>query len=151
QAGDAGLKLLEAAEHADKGNWKDAAKSLLEAGKAAPDLVAKAAAKLADKVTDPTMKALLKNGDFVRALATSDTSAQALDHFLNGRYGEGLKALAGNKEAPGAAIDTLVKTNKPFADALKALGIKPETLKKNLDAAPDLVDAALKAKAGDWK
>jgi hypothetical protein len=41
--------------------------------------VAKAAAKLADSphIKDPTLKALLKNGDFIRSLATSDSSAQA--------------------------------------------------------------------------
>src|SRR5256885_9942492 len=92
QAGDAGPKLLEAAEHAGKGEYKDAVRSLLAAGKAAPDLVAKAADKLADHFTDPTIKALLKNGDFVKALATSESSAKALDHFLEGNWGEGLKA-----------------------------------------------------------
>jgi hypothetical protein len=149
QAGDAGLKLLEAAEHAGKGNYKDAARSLLAAGRAAPDLVAKAASKLADKFSDPTVKALLKNGDFVKALATSDTSAQALDHFMNGNFGEGLKALAGNEKALGAAVDTLYATNPAFKKGLDALGVKPETLKQNLAAAPDLVDAAMKASRGD--
>lgn len=146
QAGDAGLKLLEAAEHAGNGRWKDAARSLLAAGKAAPDLVAKAAAKLADspQITDPTLKALLKNGDFIKSLATSDSSAQALDHFLEGRWGEGLKALSTNKEALGHAVDALYANNTQFKKALDALGVKPETLKKNLDAAPHLVDAAMK-------
>ena len=146
QAGDAGLKLLEAAEHAGSGRWKDAARSLLAAGKAAPDLVAKAAAKLADspQITDPSIKALLKNGDFIKSLATDESSAKALDHFLEGRWGEGLKALSTNKDALGHAVDTLYATNKDFKKALDALGVKPETLKKNLDAVPHLVDAALK-------
>jgi len=146
QAGEAGLKLLEAAEHAGSGRWKDAARSLLAAGKAAPDLVAKAAANLADspQITDPSVKALLKNGDFIKSLATSDSSAQALDHFLEGRWGEGLKALSTNKEALGHAVDTLYKANPQFKKALDALGVSPDTLKKNLDAAPHLVDAAMK-------
>ncbi len=140
--------LVAAGIAANKGDFKAAIGHLADAAVKAPEVVTDIITTAAKKLPEGPAKALLSDRAFVEKLVSNPETAAAIKDFADGKVGDGLKKLAGNEEAAKAAVDALAKDPK-FKSAMEKLGLTPESIKKGVDALPDLVDAISAAGAGD--
>ncbi|HVE82950.1 MAG TPA: hypothetical protein VND93_08895, partial [Myxococcales bacterium] len=145
--------LVEAGISTAGGDFAGAVGHLGDAAQKSPELVAQAAAKLADGLpsTGPARfaRALLKDPAFMQSVAGDPRTYQAIGQLAKGNVGEGLKLLAQNQAASQRAVDVI--TADPQVKAgLDKLGITPEALKEATAALPDLVDAGISAAGGDF-
>ncbi|KRE89308.1 hypothetical protein ASG87_02905 [Frateuria sp. Soil773] len=138
QAADAAPSLLNAATLAGKSDWPGAALALADAGKQAPELVAKGLKAAAEHLPEP-VKSVLGDDKVAEQLAKS--SPDALKDFINGDVGAGLGALGGNKDLRDAVIDAAMK-NPAFKGKIDSIGLDANDLKQAGDAIPHLLDAA---------
>ncbi|HEY8207603.1 MAG TPA: hypothetical protein VIG99_08990 [Myxococcaceae bacterium] len=145
--------LVEAGISVAGGDFGGAVGHLGDAAQKAPELVAQAAAKLADGLptTGPGRfaRALLKDPAFMQAVAGDPSTYQAIGKLAQGQVGEGLKLLAQNQAATGRAVDVIAADPQVKA-GLEKLGLTPEALKEATAALPDLVDAGISAAGGDF-
>jgi len=146
QAGDAAPALLNAADLASKGQWKEAALALAGAAKQAPEIVAKGIKAAAGHLPEPAASIL---GDDTVAGELAKSSPDALTSFINGNIGQGIHALADNKNLRDAVIDAAMK-NPDFAGKVGSLGLNATLLKQAGDAVPSLLDAAQALSRNDW-
>ncbi|MDQ3265444.1 MAG: hypothetical protein M3Y59_17600, partial [Myxococcota bacterium] len=140
--------LVEAGIAANKGDFKAALGHLADAAVKAPEVVTDIVTTAAKRLPEGPAKALLSDRAFVEKLVSNPETAAAIKDFADGKVGDGLKKLAGNEEAAKAAVDALAKDPK-FKSAMEKLGLTAESIKKGVDALPDLVDAISAAGAGD--
>ncbi|HZN91065.1 MAG TPA: hypothetical protein VFB81_00100, partial [Myxococcales bacterium] len=127
---------------------------LADAAQKSPQLVAQAAAKLADGLpsTGPARfaRAFLKDPAFMQAVAGDKGTYQAIGLMAQGKVAEGLKLLSQNEAAAQAAVDVLAR-DPQFKAGMDALGLTADALKAGTDALPDLVDATTAAASGNMR
>ena len=136
--------LLQAVTHFSDKQWAEGFRSLVAAGKSAPDVVAKV---FKDRM--PNIP-LLGDKAFLEKLAKSPAMGEAVDHLTRGELSQAFKALGNDKELRDAAIDAVFAGG--WGPVLKdKLGLTADDLKKNADAIPHLMYAAQSAAKGDWQ
>ncbi|WNG51255.1 hypothetical protein F0U60_49325 [Archangium minus] len=152
-AGPALPHLYEAVDAASKGEWGKALEGLKEAAISAPDLSAQVMKRLGQQLPSQfgAVKTLLTNDAFLKQVVSNrDLHGQVSKLFNESTRLEGLRGLLGNDKVRDTAL-TALGNDPGIKDALKKVGLEPQDLVGMGAAAPKLLDAAEKIRAGDVK
>ncbi|WNG61698.1 hypothetical protein F0U59_48515 [Archangium gephyra] len=152
-AGPALPHLYEAADAASKQDWGKAFNALKEAAIAAPDLTTQAMKGLAQQLPANlgAVKTLLTDDKFLKEVVTNrDLHGQVGKLFDESTRMEGLRGLLNNDKVRDTALTALGNDPK-VKEQLARIGLEPKDLVDAGKAAPKLLDAAEKIKAGDVK
>ena len=152
-AGPALPHLYEAADAASKQDWGKAFNALKEAAIAAPDLTTQAMKGLAKQLPAElgAVKTLLTDDKFLKEVVSNrDLHSQVGKLFDESTRMEGLRGLLNNDKVRDSALTALGNDPK-IKEQLSKIGLEPKDLVEAGAAAPKLLDAAEKIKAGDVK
>ncbi|PZR16627.1 MAG: hypothetical protein DI536_05565 [Archangium gephyra] len=148
QAGDALPGVIDAAQKAADGKFKEAVVALADAAEAAPDLVQKGLKKLGASLPDGVAKAILTDDKALAELAKA--GPDAIKTALTQGPEAAIRQFAGNKDLRDKLIDAAM-TDKDFAAKVEKFGLETKDLKALGDGLPKFLDGVEKASKGDWQ
>jgi hypothetical protein len=152
QAGSTAAPHLErAAQAAAQGNWSEALGHLGDAASSSPEIAAKAVNGLAQNLPAGVAKTLLTNDAVIQELLTNKELHASIGKLIqNPTDLSAVRELIGNDSLRDTVLGAL-GTDPAIRAQLEQIGLTPEDLVQAGQAAPKLIDAFEKLRAGDVK